>query len=79
MSKWKQYRRLPEITEMRPYEPGEELGDAVSMSKSDRESGHPVKGGMIARDPNDPSDRWYIRPGYFERNFDEEPVGEVSE
>lgn len=79
MSRFKKYRRLPEITEMRPYEPGEELDDAVSISEADKKNGHPMKGGMIARDPNDPSDKWYIRPGYFERNFETDPVGEVSD
>ena len=46
---WSKYRRLPELTEMRPYEPGEDLDDSVSISESDLQNGHPMEGGMIAQ------------------------------
>jgi hypothetical protein len=50
---------------MRPYEPGEELS-SISVSKED----HPKAGGMIARNPANHADQWYINPEYFAKNFE---------
>lgn len=49
---------------MRPYIPGEDL-TGISVSDSDS----PEDGGMIAINPNDPSDKWYISKKFFEENY----------
>ena len=61
---WKEYRRTA-IAQMRPYEPGEDLS-GVSVNKED----HPKAGGMIARNPDNHADQWYINPEYFNKNFE---------
>ena len=53
---------------MRPYLPGEDLS-AISVSKED----HPKEGGMIARNPANHADQWYINPEYVANHF--EPIG----
>jgi len=63
---FKPYRRTA-IAEMRPYIPGEDLS-TISVSRED----HPVEGGMIARNPANHQDQWYVNPQYFAANF--EPV-----
>ena len=65
MSKFKMYRKFGYI-EARPYEPGEDLSN-VSVSKRDC----PELGGMIARNPVDTQDMWYINPAFFEANYEE--------
>lgn len=63
---WNQYRRT-NLAEMRPYVPGESL-DGVSVSAVDT----PALGGMIARNPENHADQWYVARAYFEANF--EPI-----
>ena len=63
-SPWKQYRRTGR-SEMRPYVPGEDLTH-VSVSSVDT----PEAGGMIARNPKDHADQWYVAPCYFQENFE---------
>lgn len=63
MSEFKKYRRIGSA-EMRPYVPGESL-DKVSVSAEDK----PAEGGMIARNPNNHADQWYVSKEYFEKNF----------
>ena len=70
-SEFKQYRRK-QIAELRPYVPGEQLNERVSISVTDREAGSPREGDMIARNPADHDDQWLIAKDYFEANF--EPV-----
>ena len=70
-SDFKQYRRK-QIAELRPYVPGEQLNERVSISATDREAGSPREGDMIARNPADHDDQWLIAKDYFEANF--EPV-----
>lgn len=62
----KMYRKRG-ITPMRPYVPGEDL-TGVSISSQDT----PSSGGVIAQNPDNPKDRWYIAKEYFEKNY--EPV-----
>jgi len=59
---WKPYRRKG-ITEMRPYVVGEDL-TGISVSAQDT----PEAGGMIARDPGNPADQWYVNAEYFGRH-----------
>ncbi len=70
-SEFKKYRRK-QIAELRPYVPGEELSDRVSISQADRDAGSPKKGDMIARNPDNHDDQWLVSQEYFESNF--EPV-----
>lgn len=65
---WKKYRRT-NIAEMRPYIPGEDLtGISVSdVDKPERDKG------MIARNPKNHKDQWYVARAYFEDNFEELP------
>ena len=68
MAYFKQYRRI-NIAEMRPYEPGEDL-TGVSVSDVDDP---PRDLGMIARNPNNHADKWYVARQYFIDNFEEVP------
>jgi len=60
---WNNYYRTG-LSEMRPYVPGEDL-TAISVSQEDT----PEEGGMIARNPANYADQWYVAKAYFERNF----------
>lgn len=51
---WTKYRRTA-LADMRPDIPGEDLA-GVSISATD----HPQIGGMIARNPANPLNQWYI-------------------
>ena len=64
--RFKLYQRK-ELSEMRPYVLGEDLSK-VSVSKEDT----PEVGGMIARNPKNYEDQWYVAKKYFEDNL--EPV-----
>jgi hypothetical protein len=64
MSQFRKYRRTG-LSEMRPYVAGEDLA-GVSVSDTDT----PEEGGMIARNPNDQDDQWYVAREYFEKNFE---------
>jgi len=62
---FKKYVRT-NIAEMRPYIHGEDLTN-VSVSQVDI----PSEGGMIARNPDNHDDQWYVAKDYFEKNFKE--------
>jgi hypothetical protein len=64
---WNQYRKRG-LAEMRPYVPGENLA-GISVSDADQ----PGEGGMIARNPANHADQWYVAAEYFRKNF--EPAG----
>lgn len=63
-SRFKQYRKKS-VTWARPYEPGEDL-TYVSVSMADIPA---CEGGMIAINPENEADQWYIAKEYFESNF----------
>ena len=65
-SNWKKYKRKG-MSEMRPYVKGEDLS-AVSVSKEDDPE---TDMGMIARNPKNAADQWYVARKYFEDNFEE--------
>jgi hypothetical protein len=65
MDEFKQYRRKG-LAEMRPYVPGEDLS-GVSVSEADDP---PNDLGMIARNPKNHADKWYVAKKYFEDNFE---------
>lgn len=64
MSDFRLYRKQGS-TPMRPYMPGENL---TGVLVSDRDV--PAKGGMIAYNPNDPADQWYVAEAYFDANYE---------
>ncbi len=64
---FKSYRRKG-LTEMRPYVPGEQLSDRVSISASDRETGSPKAGDWIARNSGDPQDQWLVSKAFFDKS-----------
>lgn len=66
---WKKYERMRQFAEMRPYIPGEMLGQAISISDFDLRHGSPKLGDMIARNPRNYQDQWLVSQEYFEENF----------
>ena len=64
MTEWAKYIRS-NVAEMRPYVPGESL-DGISVSACDDP---PSDHGMIARNPRNHADQWYVARRYFEENF----------
>lgn len=50
---------------MRPYVVDEDMG-GVSVAECDT----PELGGMIAVNPDDKSDRWYVAKKFFEDNYE---------
>jgi hypothetical protein len=67
---FKQYRRK-QIAELRPYVPGEQLPELVSVSQADRDGGSPKDGDMIARNPKNHDDQWLVAAQYFADNFED--------
>jgi len=63
MSEWKLYRKTG-ATEMRPYVPGEDMTYIGHL-----DSWGLKEGGMIARNPLDPSDQWYVSKEFFESSY----------
>jgi hypothetical protein len=51
---------------MRPYVHGEDLAN-ISVSEEDDP---PNDMGMIARNPNNHRDQWYVAKQYFKKNFE---------
>ena len=50
--------------EARQYQPGEDL-TGISVNKEDT----PSPGGMIARNPDNHNDQWYINAEFFAKNY----------
>lgn len=73
MTEFKQYLRK-QITELRPYQPGEDIDlDKISISSADLENGSPKEGDMIARNPKNHNDQWLVAKDYFNDNFESMP------
>jgi hypothetical protein len=69
MSEFKLYRRKGG-SEMRAHVPGEPL-ENISVSEEDRQSGCLREpGGMIARNPENHADQWYVNKEWFEANYE---------
>ena len=68
MTKFRGYKKTA-IQLMRPYIPGEDM-DGISIGIA-VEIG---PGGMVAIDPKDHNDQWYVPKDYFEEYYDTEPV-----
>lgn len=68
------FYRKKGLQPMRPYVPGENL-KGVSVSPVDTLS----EGGMIAINPRNPNDKWYITKEFFEANYElAEPEGDTN-
>lgn len=65
----KTYRKRGTI-EAEAWQPGIDM-TGVSVSPNDAENGSPKTGDMIARDPENPADRWLISATYFRRHYEE--------
>jgi len=67
MNNWKRYPRKG-FAEARPYVVGEDVS-GISVSREDE---HTLSGpgGMIARNPDNHGDQWYISEAYFNKNFE---------
>lgn len=63
MNELKNYRKK-NVQPMRPYVPGEDL-TGVSVSPEDT----PEEGGMIAVNPSNPADKWYVAKQFFADNY----------
>jgi hypothetical protein len=63
---WKKYRRTG-LSEMRPYIKGEDLSVVSVSAEDDPDSDM----GMIARNPKNHADKWYVARKYFEENLEE--------
>lgn len=61
----KNYRKVA-VQPMRPYVEGEDM-TGISVAECDT----PEVGGMIAVNPKDGSDRWYVAKKFFEDNYEE--------
>lgn len=68
MDDWKKYRRKG-YAEMRPYIMGEDMTN-ISVSKPDQENS--LENGMIARNPENHDDQWFVAFEYFRANYEEE-------
>lgn len=66
-SEWKQYKRT-NVIEMRPYILGEDLAGISVSDQDDPPNDH----GMVARNPKNHADQWYVARAYFEENFEGE-------
>ena len=71
INEWKLYRKRG-LTEMRPWTEAD--GDkrtirGLGISVSDEDE--PGPGGMIARNPSNHEDRWYVAAAYHEENYEE--------
>jgi len=60
---FKNYRKRG-LQPMRPYVPGEDLS-GISVSEQDT----PELGGMIAMNPSNTADQWYVAKAFFEDNY----------
>lgn len=65
MSEFKQYKRK-ELSEMRPYVAGE---DMTHISVADVDDPRQDMG-MVARNPQNHMDQWYVARKYFEDNLE---------
>jgi hypothetical protein len=65
VSEFKQYRRKG-FSEMRPYVKGEDMS-GISVAAVDSPE---TDMGMIARNPENHKDQWYVARKYFEDNLE---------
>ena len=66
MTEFKKYKRKS-VSEMRPYVKGEDLTKISVSPEDDPENDL----GMVARNPKNHKDQWYVARQYFEDNQEE--------
>ena len=65
MSEYRNYIKQT-LQPMRPYEVGEDLTQqGISVWEGDT----PEDGGMVAINPKDPNDQWYVAKKFFLENY----------
>jgi len=64
VSPWRQYRRKG-LSEMRAYVKGEDLSKISVADVDDPETDM----GMVARNPDNHDDQWYVAREYFNKNL----------
>ena len=62
---WRKYQRKG-LSEMRPYVLNEDLTNISVSAEDDPESDM----GMVARNPENHADQWYVARDYFEANLE---------
>ena len=62
--RFKNYRKKA-VQPMRLYIPGEDL-TGISVNKEDT----PELGGMVAVNPNNTEDQWYVGKEFFKKNYE---------
>lgn len=67
MSEFKQYKRKG-ASEMRPYVLNEDM-TGISIAEADKTL-PTLEGGMIARNPKNHDDKWYVAKKYFDDNLE---------
>jgi hypothetical protein len=68
MDTFKKYTRTG-VIELRPYLSGEDT-ELISIASTD----YPEEDmGMVARNPDNHDDQWYVNKSYFEKNYVEAP------
>jgi hypothetical protein len=65
----KLYRKKGTI-EAERWTPGIDM-EGVSIGENDKKAGSPKAGDMLARDPENPADRWLIAEEYFRRHYEQ--------
>jgi len=70
---YKLYRKKL-LQPMRPYVVGEDLS-GISVNAEDT----PEQGGMIAINPHNANDKWYVAKRFFEENYEEVKIDPVYE
>lgn len=58
------------MVEAERWTPGIDM-EGVSISPADKDNGSPKDGDMLARDPENPADRWLISQDYFRRHYEQ--------
>lgn len=61
--------RKKQLIEVERWSPGINM-DGVSIGELDKKNGSPKDGDRIARDPDNPVDRWLIAEEYFNRSYE---------
>lgn len=55
--------------EARPFVADDWRNKRISISATDRENPNGLLGGMVARNPDNHDDQWYIAPEYFAKHY----------
>lgn len=61
--------RKKQLIEVEKWSPGIDM-EGVSIGEIDKKNGSPKDGDRIARDPENPADRWLISEEYFKRSYE---------